>query len=48
MIVTSVSKYPYRISFTQSISVNYELGVKMVKFVYSAFCFLIRLKGVLY
>jgi hypothetical protein len=29
MILSIVSKYPYRISFTQNVSVNYELGVKV-------------------
>ncbi|XP_064211080.1 uncharacterized protein LOC103314365 [Tribolium castaneum] len=47
-IMGIMSKEPYYVKFSQNLAINYALGIKVVKLVYSFLCFLIQCKGVLY
>ncbi|XP_044262283.1 uncharacterized protein LOC123009825 [Tribolium madens] len=47
-IISIITKEPYYIRFSDNLVINYELGIKVVKLVYTLLCFLIQCKGVLY
>ncbi|XP_068897267.1 uncharacterized protein [Tenebrio molitor] len=48
MIMTLMTKKPFSLKFSNNIIVNYALGVKIVKLVYSVVCFLVQMKQFLH
>ncbi|CAH1378819.1 unnamed protein product [Tenebrio molitor] len=47
MLIVLNVKRPYGIEFTRNISVNYKLGIQIVKIIYSVLCFFLRLEIIL-
>ncbi|CAH1382848.1 unnamed protein product [Tenebrio molitor] len=45
MIIITMAQVPSRLKFTDTVSVNYELGIRIVRSVYSFAAILARVKN---
>jgi hypothetical protein len=48
MTMTLVLKTPIKLKFSENVIVNYEIGIKIIKAVYSAVCFFLQIRSALH